>query len=182
MRDNKLRSFKAAFGGIIAALSIVFMFSTGIIPTLTYAIPAICGALLMAIVIEINPAFASAIYVAVSILSLLVVADKEAALLFAIFLGYYPTVKGLIERLKSKVWQYVIKFLLFNATMIGAFYIGTSLLSIPKESFNIFGVYLPWLFLIIGNVVFVIYDLCITRLVTIYLIKWHNRLNKNTKL
>lgn len=69
------------------ALSIVFMFSTGIIPTLTYAIPALCGALLMAVVIELGSVFAGAIYIAVSILSLLVVADKEAAVMYAAFLG-----------------------------------------------------------------------------------------------
>ena len=118
MRDNKIRSFKAAFGGIIAALSIVLMFSTGLIPTLTYAIPAICGALLMAVVIEISPAFASAIYVAVSILSLLVVADKEAAVMYAAFFGYYPIIKSFIERKTGKIASWVIKYIIFNIAMI----------------------------------------------------------------
>ena len=175
-------SVKVTMGGVVAALCLVLMLLTSVIPFGTYAFPAFAGMLLVLLVFNLGYPYAFAVYIITAVLSFLLVADKEAALLFAIFLGYYPTVKGLIERLKSKVWQYVIKFLLFNATMIGAFYIGTSLLSIPKDSFNIFGVYLPWLFLIIGNVVFVIYDLCITRLVTIYLIKWHNRLNKNTKL
>lgn len=169
-------------GGVVAALCLVLMLLTSVIPFGTYAFPAFAGILLVLLVFNLGYPYAFAVYIITAVLSFLLVADKEAALLFAVFLGYYPIVKGLIERLKSKVWQYVIKFLLFNATMIGAFYVGTSLLSIPKESFNIFGVYLPWLFLIIGNGVFIIYDLCITRLVTIYLIKWHNRLNKNTKL
>lgn len=175
-------SVKVSMGGVVAALCLVLMLLTSVIPFGTYAFPAFAGILLVLLVFNLGYPYAFAVYIITAVLSFLLVADKEAALLFAVFLGYYPIVKGLIERLKSKVWQYVIKFLLFNATMIGAFYIGTSLLSIPKESFNIFGVYLPWLFLIIGNGVFIIYDLCITRLVTIYLIKWHNRLNKNTKL
>ena len=108
--------------------------------------------------------------------------DKEAALYYAAFLGYYPIIKGLIERISSKVVQYIIKIALFNAAMIAAFYIGIKILSVPEESFSLFGVYLPWVFLVIGNMIFVLYDLCITRLVTLYLLKWHNRLNKNTKL
>lgn len=175
-------SVKVSMGGVVAALCLVLMLLTSVIPFGTYAFPAFAGILLVLLVFNLGYPYAFAVYIITAVLSFLLVADKEAALLFAVFLGYYPIVKGLIERLKSKVWQYVIKLLLFNATMIGAFYIGTSLLSIPKESFNIFGVYLPWLFLIIGNGVFIVYDLCITRLVTIYLIKWHNRLNKNTKL
>lgn len=175
-------SVKVTMGGVVAALCLVLMLLTSVIPFGTYAFPAFAGILLVLIVFNLGFPYAAAVYVITAVLSFLLVSDKEAALLFAVFLGYYPIVKGLIEKIKSKAVQYVIKVLLFNAAMIGAFFIGTSLLSIPKESFNIFGVYLPWLFLVIGNAAFVIYDLCITRLVTIYLIKWHNRLNKNTKL
>ena len=175
-------SVKVSMGGVVAALCLVLMLLTSVIPFGTYAFPAFAGMLLVLLVYNLGFPYAVAVYIITAVLSFLLVADKEAALLFAIFLGYYPIVKGLIERFKSKVWQYVFKLLIFNASMIGSFYIGISLLSVPKESFNIFGVYLPWLFLVIGNAVFIIYDLCITRLVTIYLIKWHNRLNKNTKL
>ena len=110
------------------------------------------------------------------------VTDKEAALYYTVFLGYYPIIKGFIERIASKPLQYIVKLALFNTCMIGAFFIGMAVLSIPRESFTMFGVYLPWVFLVAGNFVFVIYDLCVTRLVTLYLLKWHNKLNKNTKL
>ena len=175
-------SVKISMGGIVAALSLVLMFLTSVIPFGTYAFPTFAGILLVLIVLNLGYCYAVAVYIIVAVLSFLLVTDKEAALLFAIFLGYYPIVKGLIERIHSKILQYAVKILLFNICMIGAFFIGTALLSIPKESFEIFGVYLPWLFLVIGNFAFIIYDLCVTRLVTIYLLKWHNRLNKNTKL
>lgn len=175
-------SVKISMGGIVAALSLVLMFLTSVIPFGTYAFPAFAGILLVLLVLNLGYSYAVAVYLIIAVLSFLLVTDKEAALLFAIFLGYYPIVKGLIEKIRSKVLQYVVKIILFNCCMIGAFFIGTALLSIPKDSFNMFGVYLPWLFLVIGNFAFIIYDLCVTRLVTIYLLKWHNRLNKNTKL
>ena len=99
-----------------------------------------------------------------------------------IFLGFYPIVKGLIEKLSSKVLQYIIKFAVFNLCMIAAFYLSVFVFSIPKESFEIFGFYVPWLFLILGNNAFVIYDFCVTRIVTIYLLKIHKLLAKKTKL
>ena len=169
-------------GGLVAALSLVLMLLTSIIPFGTYAFPTFAGILLILLVFNLGYGYAFAVYFITAVLSFLLVTDKEAALYYAAFLGYYPIVKGLIERIKSKVIQYIIKLLLFNVCIIGAFYIGIFLLSVPKESFTLFGVYLPWVFLILGNIFFVIYDLCVTRLVTLYLLKWHNKLNKNTKL
>ena len=118
----------------------------------------------------------------VSVLSVLLLADKEAALYYIAFLGFYPIVKGLIEKSKNMVFQYIIKFSVFNLCMILCFYISVFILSIPKESFEIFGVYLPWVFLLLGNFAFVIYDICVTRIVTIYILKLHKLLAKKTKL
>ncbi len=175
-------SVKVSLGGVVAALSLVLMLLTSIIPFGTYAFPAFAGILLVLLVFNLGYAYAFAVYFVTAALSFLLVTDKEAALYYALFLGFYPILKGVIERIPSKPVQYIVKLALFNVCMIAAFYIGISLLSIPKESFNLFGVYLPWVFLILGNIVFIIYDLCITRLVTLYLLKWHDRLNKNTKL
>ncbi len=175
-------SVKVSMGGLVAALSLVLMLLTSIIPFGTYAFPTFAGILLILLVFNLGYGYAFAVYFITVVLSFLLVTDKEAALYYSAFLGYYPIVKGLIERINSKVIQYIIKLLLFNVCIIGAFYIGIFLLSVPKESFTLFGVYLPWVFLILGNIFFVIYDLCVTRLVTLYLIKWHNKLNKNTKL
>ena len=175
-------SLKVSLGGIVAALSIVLMFLTSVLPFGTYAFPLISGVLLCVIVIEINYPWAFATWFAVSELSFLVLADKEAALYYAAFFGIYPIIKSFIERLRSKVLQYLIKYAFFNVCMVAAFYIGIFLLSIPKESFYLFGLYLPWVFLIIGNLFFILYDICVTRLVTIYLIKWQKKTRKNTKL
>ena len=175
-------SVKVSLGGAVAALSLVLMLLTSIIPFGTYAFPAFAGILLVLLVFNLGYAYAFAVYFVTAALSFLLVTDKEAALYYALFLGFYPILKGVIERIPSKPVQYIVKLALFNVCMIAAFYIGITLLSIPKESFNLFGVYLPWVFLILGNIVFIIYDLCITRLVTLYLLKWHDRLNKNTKL
>lgn len=175
-------SMKVSLGGVVAALSLVLMFLTSIIPFGTYAFPCFAGIILILLVFNLGYRWAATVYFVTAVLSFLLLTDKEAALYYTAFLGFYPILKGVIERIPSKLCQYLIKFAVFNICMIAAFFIGITLLSIPKESFTIFGVYLPWVFLVIGNLFFIIYDLCITRLVTLYLFKWHNKLNKNTKL
>ena len=175
-------SVKVSLGGAVAALSLVLMFMSALIPFGTFAFPTFAGMLLTVIVIEMGFGYAIAVYAVTALLSFLLVPDKEAALIYTVFLGFYPIIKGLIERIKNKVLQYVIKFALFNVCMIGEFFIAVNLLSIPESSYYVFGLNIPLIFLLLGNVFFVIYDICITRLVTIYLLKWHNKLNKNTKL
>ena len=178
MRDNKFRSFKAAFGGIIAALSIVLMFSTGLIPTLTYAIPAVSGALLMAIVIEISPVFAGAIYVAVSILSLLIVADKEAAVMYAAFFGYYPIIKSFIEKHTNKTLSWIIKYIIFNIAMITSYFIVSKVFMITFDDIEFIGRFALPLLLLVGNMVFALYDIALTRLVTTYLLSWRKHVKR----
>ena len=175
-------SMKVSLGGVVAALSLVLMFLTSLIPFGTYAFPTFAGILLVLLVINLGYRWTFAVYFITAILSFLLLSDKEAALYYTAFLGFYPIVKSLIERIPSIVLQYIVKFSLFNVCIIAAFFIGMTLLSIPKESFTLFGVYLPWVFLILGNLFFLLYDLCVTRLVTLYFLKWHNKLNKNTKL
>lgn len=175
-------SFKVATGGIVGALSLALMFLTGIIPFGTYAFPCFAGILLTVLVIEINYPVAFSVFFCVSALSFLITPDKEATLYFVLFFGYYPIVKSFIERIKSVILQYLLKFLLFNLSMVVIFYVGLFVFSIPKESFNLLGVYLPGVFLVFGNIFFFFYDICVTRLVSLYLFKWHKIIKNKTKL
>lgn len=40
------------------------------------------------------------------------------------------------------------------------------------------GVSLPRVFLLAGNLVFLLYDWCLTRLIALYMAKWHPRVRK----
>lgn len=176
------KTIKVSLGGIISALSIVLMLLTSVIPFGTFAFPALSGMLLVCIVIELGYSWAFVVYSSVSVISLLLLSDKEAALYYVAFLGFYPIIKGLIEKVNTRVLQYILKFLVFNICMVITFYLSVFVFSIPKESFELFGFYVPWAFLIIGNFVFVVYDFCITRIVTLYILKIQKMLTKNTKL
>ncbi len=176
MRKKINRTYTLAFSAVIAALSLVFMFITTFIPVGTYALPCIAGAMLAAVVIESGYISAALVYIVVSLLSFLLVGDKEAVLYYTAFLGFYPILKGLFERIKIKVLQYTLKFLTFNICIATAFFIGLFVLSIPKESFELFGIYLPWVFLLLGNIVFIVYDLCLTRVITQYVTIWRKKI------
>lgn len=175
------KSGKIALGGLLTALGVVLMFLTGLIPIGTYALPAIAGVLLIVAVIEIGAKWAWMIYAAVAVLSLLFAADKEAALLFVLFFGYYPVLKSFLERISNKVLSWISKFAVFNVAVVACFFLAVNFLQLPEDSFTVFGIYLPWVFLILGNVVFLIYDIALSGLVATYVEKLHHRVTKTLK-
>lgn len=170
-----MKSKKVAFGAVVAALSLVFMLLTAVLPVGTYALPCFAGILLVIIVIEFGVPWAVGVYAGVSVLSFLLVSDKEAALYYALILGNYPILKSFFERIKIRWLSFILKLVYFNIVAVAAYYISIFLLSIPQESFHLFGINMPFVFLLMGNAVFIAYDLCVSRLIAIYLNLWRHR-------
>lgn len=164
-------TFKITLGGIVAALSIVVMFLSGVIPIGTYALPALAGVFLIAVVIEAGRGFASAVFVAVALLSFFVAPDKETALCYGIFFGYYPILKSVFESINNKVIQTILKLVVFNTAAVASYFIAVNLLSVPVDTFKIFGFNLPVLLLIAGNIMFIAYDYALTLLISTYITK-----------
>ena len=175
------KSFQVALGGVMAALSLAIMLLTGFIPIGTYACPALAGILLIAGVIELGAKWAWAVFAAISILSLFFAGDKEAALYFVMFFGFYPILKARIETLAKKWPQRILKLAVFNASMVAAFFLALYVFSVPAGEFVIFGIYIPWLFLLAGNVFFIVYDIAVTRLVILYVRVWRKHLFKGIR-
>ena len=86
------QSIKIAFCGIAVGLSIVFMLLGGLIPAAVYAVPLLCGLVLLPVSIEFGKPTACATFAATALLALMLDFDKEAAF-FYLFIGYYPIIK-----------------------------------------------------------------------------------------
>ncbi len=169
----KKNSFKVSLGGIVTAVCLVLMFMTSFMPLLVYTIPAVAGVLMAVIVIEISKKWAILSYISVGLLSFLITPDKEAAVLFVLFLGYYPILKSVIERIKPFLFEWIVKLVIFNVAIITAYYVIINIFGIVDmlTEFEEFGRWAIPLILLMANVVFVVYDIAITRLITSY-ISW----------
>ena len=163
------QSSKTAFGGILTALSVVLMFLTGVIPFLTFALPALAGALLILIVMEIGSKWALCVYAAVSILSLL---------MYAAFFGYYPVIKSFLESKLPRVFEWIVKFLIFNAAMVLAYLVIIFVFGMPLDEMEEFGRYAVPILLGMGNVVFFVYDIALTRVIGAYLHRWRKSFHR----
>lgn len=164
MKQNK----KLIVSSIVAALALFLMIIAGIIPIGTYAVPVIASLLYIVLIREVGYSWAIMAYAVTSIMSLILCADKETAINFILFFGYYPILKTLLEKIKPKILKIIVKLIIFNIAMIAVFYIAKFIFMIPDSSYIVFGVYIPWAILAVGNVVFVIYDYALTGLIAKY--------------
>lgn len=171
-------SSKTALGGIVAALSVVMMFLTTVIPMLTYALPAAAGILLVVMVIDVDKKWAFGVYAAVSILSLLILPDKEAAVMYVFFFGHYPIVKAILEGKCKGVLLWLLKFVIFNVSVVAGYLVILYVFQLPFDEMEEHGQWAVWGLLGLGNVVFVVYDIALSRLTTLYILKWRKAFRK----
>lgn len=145
-----------ALSGLLAALAVVIMSLGGMIPFATYVCPVLCCILCCVVLSTCGKKFAWVWYAAVSLLSLLLGPDKEAAGIFLV-LGYYPIIKPIFDRSRlAWLWKG-----LFFQIVIFAFYLGLIYLLGLSElagEFGEFGAIGLIVMLIMGNLVFFLLD------------------------
>lgn len=180
MKRN-IKSKRVAFGGMITALSVCLMMLTGVIPVLVYSTPIIVGLFLVLMVIEMGKRWALAVYVAVSVLSVLFVAEKESAIIYVAFFGYYPILKPIIEGIRIRAVEWILKFVVFNVSMVAAYFVLIKFFGIDISSEAVAFEVTVAVLLVLGNILFFIYDIVFTRLVTVYVKVWSKLVRKFLK-
>lgn len=149
-------SFSIAFGGIASALCVLIMLLAAIIPFATYVCPMIAGFIMFIVSIECGKRIGIAAYISASALLLLISPEKESAMLFAAFFGYYPMLSIETDRLRSKFLKYLIRFSVFNISMIVSYFILMKVLvAVDSEEFTKLTMVL---FLLCGNILLILYD------------------------
>ena len=156
--------------GVLVALSVIILYLGCAIEVLDLTMSAIVSLLVVVIVIEMGYKYAWFSYLATSILSLLLLPQKSPAIFYTCFMGFYPIIKSHVERINSAFWRWVIKIVVGNAALIAMF----ALLSlfVPDEfegGFMLVATY------ILGLAAFIMYDVALTKLITLYFVKIRDR-------
>ncbi len=165
------QSKKVSLCAVISALATVIML-VSYFPYFTYATPAVAGLFMMIPLIEINAKYATLCYITSAVLSL-IIAEPESALLYALLLGFYPILKAVVERINKPVIEWVIKIAVFNLSVIAVYFALSFIFKISVDDFGKLGKYGAYIFLGVGNAVFFIYDIAISRMSVMYMMRIH---------
>ena len=167
---------KIALCGMLAALITVICLAA-YFPYLTYALPALASVFIIVPLFEIGKKYALFTYLA-SFLPIALLAENEAKMLYLCFFGFYPILKAIYEGFKSRALEYICKFFTFNFAVVLAYFALSKLLMVEELDFGEFGRYGAVLFLALGNIVFFLYDRCLSRLAAFYVIKLRKHISK----
>lgn len=149
--------------GALVALSVIILYLGCAIEVLDLTMSAIVSLLVVVIVIEMGYSYSWLAYVATSILSIVLLPQKTPAIFYACFMGFYPIIKSYVERIGSAWIRWTIKLVVGNAA-IGLMLFLMSFF-VPDELEG------PWIVAItylLGIVAFVLYDIALTKLITLY--------------
>ncbi len=163
---------KLSFAAIIAALAVVILYIAAVLPSAKLALSAVAGIFIAAVLIECGWISALCSFAAASVIALLLLPQRFPAVMFLLFFGYYPLVKSLAEKRKSRVAEWLIKLAVFNIAaaalgtgLISGFFTGLELPSVPL-----------WLIWLAANAVFVVFDFGFSALIAFYLRAIHSKI------
>ena len=114
------------------------------------------------------------VYVVSALLGFLILPDKAPLAFYGLFFGYYPIVKSVAEKIRNRVLSWCVKLVVFNAALTVMFVFFKELLMLiffDKLSGNVLGIVVYIAF----NIIFVVYDFGMSKLIGFYLIRIHNK-------
>ena len=138
--------------GMMAALAIVIMIVGGFLGIGMYASPMFAGLSLVPIGEKFGKKYHICLWLAVSMLSFMLVPEVEQNLMFLCVFGSYPILYSFFQKLSPKI-RIVAKLLYFNIVIISLEYIIVTLL-VPEVFEPIWFVVL----LLVFNFIFLCYD------------------------
>lgn len=154
-----------AYPAVLGAVSLLLVYVASVAPSGSWGLVAAAGLFPAAAVISVGMGAGFLCWGGVSLLAFLLLPEKFCALLYAVLFGLYPLVKSLIERLRKRWAEYVLKLIFFNAafTLVTQVIAGAVLDTLP-------GILLErlWVLYLTANVVFILYDYGFSRLIGFY--------------
>ncbi len=129
MRQSNARSI--ALGGMLTAAAVVVMCLGSMIPVNTYICPVVCMLLTRPVLKICGRKIAFCYYLAVAMLSMLLAPDREAALVY-VFLGYYPLIRHLFDRIRPKALRILAKVAFFTASGAAVYVLAMTVMGVGE--------------------------------------------------
>lgn len=170
--DRSERTKRLSTCAMLSALGVVVLYLGSIIEVIDISMAVVASLFAIFAVIEYGAGYAWSIYAITGILSAVLLPNKFPALMYLLFFGFYPIIKEKIEKCRSKIAQWALKELIFNVCLILLMVLGNYILMIDMKAWFAMEV----IFFVLANGTFVIYDIALTRLISLYIFRLRRKL------
>ena len=158
---------------MLSALGVVMLYMGSIIEVIDLSMAVLASLACIIAVIEYGKSAPWAIYGVTTLLSLILLPNKTPAVFYAIFFGFYPILKEKFEKC-SKVTAWVLKETVFNICLV-LMAIATYFLTTTGENTLLQMPGFIAVVVILAELVFILYDIALTRLISFYIISLRHR-------
>lgn len=187
MRSTK----KVTLSAMMCALSVVVLALGAVFEALDLTAAALASICIAFVCIEVGVPYNFIAWLCTTLLSFLFFPQSMLWIEYLLLFGLYPILKGYIERLPRLIW-WPIKIFVYNLCLFlmaegMSFILGVDFFGIGGNWANIFSMgsaiwwESPLILLIVANIAFVAYDIFLTMVVRVYLLKYRPRLQKYLK-
>ena len=167
------QSRKVALCGVLCGLAVVVLLLGGLFSLAVYCAPLLAMAVLLPVLEEYGPGTAGAAYGAVAILALLLVPDRETALVY-VFFGWYPLLRPRIAALPSLPVRLVCRLGVCGLSMFLLYGVTIRLLGLTAVTEELGGGWLTAALAVMGCALFLLLDLALGRLTVL----WRRKLRR----
>lgn len=168
-RESSVRTKKLAVSAMLSALGIVLLYLGSATNILDLTAVVIASLLIFFAVMEMGTPYQYLIYGVTSLLAVLLLPDKTAAFAYLLFGGIYPVFKAMFEKLHFVV-AWILKFSYFNTVLTLMIVISKYIMHVEDTGMG-FGI----LFYAFANFTFWLYDIAVSQLILLYLVKLRQR-------
>ena len=157
---------------MLAALGVIILSLGALIEVVDLTTAVFASMLCIYAVIEMGGFYPVSIWLATSVLGLLLLPQKSPAIFYTLFFGFYPILKEKFEK-RSRVISSVCKLVTFHVCIL--LIAGTFLLFLPDIWEQTEGLWFYAVLYLMSLVCFWLYDVALSRLITFYLLRLRNR-------
>lgn len=167
---------KLALAAVLSALGVAVLAIGSFIQVLDLSAAALAGFVIVIAVIELQKYYPFLMYLVISILAFLLLPNKYPALFFAFFGGFYPIFKAYVEKYHYVI-AWAVKFSMFNLFFACLILLAGVLAERgflpPVENNNLYDFLSNFKFIVfaVANFIFLVYDIAMTRIINLYIIK-----------
>lgn len=159
MSGNK----KLALGGVLGGLCVIFMYLASFMPVNNFSLYAVSSLFCGIMMIEAGIKWALLFYGATSMLGFFLLPGKIGLMPYILFFGIYGILKYYIELMHNLPLEMIIKCCVFIGSMACLYYLAGSLFSA-----GIFSKLPLWCIIILGIIIFFVYDYIYSRIMSYY--------------
>ena len=161
----KRTAHRVSLTAMFASMSLLFLYLASVLPTMRITMYFLSSVFVMGLVLEEEIGLAFLMFVADSLLSLLIMPNILRVVPYVLFFGHYGIGKYFIQtHVKDKIVNYIIRLLYFNIALVLIYLLAKEV--IFEDILNS-GIAL-WLLIILAEIAFIIYDFLFTKVTAYY--------------